>query len=221
MVNTANQHPVDPIPEAVHTLLQNTTAQQQEQVLRDILNEGGMSIDHESLRISGTYAHAARVAEALKAISNNIPTLMGQAMRLIETKQTERDNLIVSNLKSLQAEGLEQLTVSSDKLDKATKNLVNRSGGATNNRSRDLCIALSSALASGILCSLIFSFVLVPQLTKQSKPGDAAFQAWSATDDGRIYYDIFRSGKSTGDACRRVFEKTEGGQIVCKMRYRK
>lgn len=209
-------------PEAIETLMQHTTDEDLEKVLLGMVNEGGIPLDHESLRISGTYAHAARVANALKSITASYPNLITATMKTIEERQSQRDQRIVSDLKKLQLESQDKLHEVSNKLEQASNNLIQKSGKGKNSNSklRDLMLISCSSLASMIVAVLIFSAVLIPQLVRQSKAGDAAFLDWTATTDGKMYQDIFRSGKSSQDSCKRTSKNKKNKVIICEIHYK-
>jgi hypothetical protein len=218
MVNGKKTQPLDELPEAIETLANNVSDAELEKILLGMVNEGGISIDHESLRLSGTYAHAARVANSLASITGSIPKLLESALKSSREVQSQRDEAIVESLKALQTEGQEKNLEISIAIDKATNNLIQKSGkGSAKDQAKTIMWATAAALASAIMMSVIFSLLLVPQLLRQSRPGDAAFMDWAATEDGKMYQEIFRSGKSTGDSCKRVGKDRGRKKIICEI----
>lgn len=205
--------------QAIDVLLRNLSDADREKILTDLVNEGGISLDHESLRISGTYAHAARVAAALEAITAKIPTLLQTAWEVNAKQQQERDLAIVEALKGLQAEGRAKNAEVAKIVDEATKKLVKQSATASRDAPGYLMFAAIGLAVGVISTSLVCFFLLFPLQLRQARLGDGEILEWLSTDSGQLLYRTFRSGnRSVRDCAKKVVKSKDGrNKIVCQI----
>jgi hypothetical protein len=181
-----------------------------------LINAGGIPLDHESLRVSGTYAHAMRVMDGLEAITDRIPNLLD----VVWQTQTEREEKMIATFNKLFLEAQAKNEAIAASLQESSKSL-----GRSSPSSPEGKLTLSQVtplLISGVIGFLgagAIGLFLYPLYLQQARGGDADILKWLATTDGKVMAQAFKSGNQSVKSCvRRVEKKPKGGnRLICEI----
>jgi hypothetical protein len=206
MTNTIREQELTEL-EAIQVLKRRVSSEKLSQVLSNVVEHGGVSIDHEAFRLSGTYAHAAQVAELLDRITASLP-------KLVETVWSDT-----------RAAELKQHEAVVEQIENTTKQLVQQAFLIKQSpvNTKNLIIGIS-ALSIGFLSSTLFShFVMFPRELRQARVGDGEVMEWLATPDGKLLKSTFMSGnRSVRDCVKRAGSLNHGQkQVVCEIAIKK
>jgi uncharacterized protein (DUF2267 family) len=206
MVNTTRATELTEV-EAIEVLKRQISPEDLSEVLSGLVGMGGISIDHEALRLSGTYAHAARVALLLDSITANLPKLIETVWSDTRAAELNKHEKVVEQIEDATNRLIQQAFLNKQ----APVNVKN------------IIIGIS-ALSIGFFASTLFShFVLFPQQLRQARVGDGEVMEWLATPDGKLLKATFRSGnRSVRDCVKRAGNLNLGQkQIVCEIAIKK
>jgi hypothetical protein len=192
-------------PEAISVLRKHASQELLEKVLGDITTHRGMSLNDESLRVSGTYAHALQVTQLLDHIASSLPRLLETTWSDTRAKEVVHHDKIVDTLNDTTNRLIQQATLNT-------------------NAPRDFkTIVITASLT--LLGSTIFSqFVLFPAELRQARVGDGEVMEWLATADGKLLKAAFKSGnKSVEDCVKRAGSRNRGQKstIFCEIQIQK
>jgi hypothetical protein len=205
MVNTVRPETEKQEPEAIDDLSKRVSAQKIAEVVVAIVEHRGMPLTHDSLRLSGTYAHAQQVAQLLDHIATSLPKLLETTWSDTRAKEIVHHERIV------------------DTLNDTTNRLLRQTALNTNNPRDFGKIVLTASLT--LLGSTLFShFILFPAELRQARVGDGEVIEWLATPDGKLLKSTFKSGnKSVQDCVRRAGNRNhrQKATLFCEIEIQK
>jgi hypothetical protein len=195
-VNTVKSQVDRQEPEAIEDLGKRISEQELEHVLTGIAENRGMPITHESLRLSGTYAHAEQVAQLLDHIAASLPRLLETTWSDTRAKEVVHHNRIV------------------DTLNDTTDRLIRQTSLNTNTPHDFGKMVLIASIT--LFGSTLFNhFVLFPAELRQARVGDGEVMEWLTTPDGKLLKSTFKSGNKSVQACiKRAGNRNRGQKNV-------
>jgi hypothetical protein len=205
-----------PPEQAIQSLFRNVGREDKERILKDLINAGGMSLDHESLRLSGTYAHATRVVEGLEAITDRIPNLLDSVWQT----QTEREEKMIATFNKLFLEAQAKNEAIAASIQESSKGLGRSSSNSPPGKfNLSEVTPLLVAGVMGFLAAGAVGFFLYPLYLQQARGGDGEILKWLATTDGKIMKQAFQSGNQSVKDCVRRVEKRANGKkrLICEI----